>query len=535
MRLIAGNLIFFLVFTSFCWSQSGLNDCSGAVQICGDGAISSNANGTGIQEISALNACSSEEHNSLWLKIEITKSGSLGFNLIPTSSNISIDYDFFIYGPNASCDNLGFAIRCSTTNPNAAGSMSNHTGMNDTATDTSEGPGPDGNNFVKSLDVQVGDTYFIVIDRPIGNSPFELEWTGTATQGGSPFPQGPEANKPEDLQLCNARGTADFNVSSTQNQITTQNGTTTTYHESLAEAVDNTNSITGNYTSTAPVKTLYARVENDLTGCAEIVDFDLIINPGPQIALEYTLEKCDLDFSGNEIFELSQAVPDILQNLNPANFEAAYFENLSDAENGINAISPDYLSAGGMAYIKLWEKGNPDCYNISEITLKLNIPPQLESYSVVQPIVNANTNTVTLNFPLDTDYEYSLGSIDGPYQESTTFENVNSGFQPLYIRDKKACAIIQTEVAVLGYDNFFTPNNDGIHDRWQIKGIAEAAGPQNQIYIFDRYGKLLKKMKASEDGWNGTFNGKPLPTDDYWFRVGLKNGVEFNGHFTLKR
>src|SRR5690606_3477374 len=84
------------------------------------------------------------------------------------------------FGPNVSCGNIGQAIRCSTTNPEAAGQNNNFTGMNQTETDVSEGPGPNGNSFVQWLNVNAGETYFIVIDRPVGNSPFRLTWTGTA-------------------------------------------------------------------------------------------------------------------------------------------------------------------------------------------------------------------------------------------------------------------------------------------------------------------------------------------------------------------
>ena len=146
LLLIAGT-----IFNAI--AQGGVNDCSGAIKICGDGAISSNANGVGQQELNGKNNCSSQEHNSLWLEIEVTKEGSLGFDLIPTSSAMNIDYDFFIFGPNPSCGPLGNAIRCSTTNPIASNATTNHTGMNDLETDTSEGPGANGNNYVKSLDV----------------------------------------------------------------------------------------------------------------------------------------------------------------------------------------------------------------------------------------------------------------------------------------------------------------------------------------------------------------------------------------------
>ncbi|WP_395634167.1 T9SS type B sorting domain-containing protein, partial [Flavobacterium sp.] len=55
---------------------------------------------------------------------------------------------------------------------------------------------------------------------------------------------------------------------------------------------------------------------------------------------------------------------------------------------------------------------------------------------------------------------------------------------------------------------------------------------------FDRYGKLLKQLSASGDGWDGTYNGQPLPSTDYWFTVDYpENGLmkQFKAHFSLKR
>ena len=41
------------------------------------------------------------------------------------------------------------------------------------------------------------------------------------------------------------------------------------------------------------------------------------------------------------------------------------------------------------------------------------------------------------------------------------------------------------------------------------------------------------------EGWDGTFNGKPMPTSDYWFIVEYQDSAqlkkEFRAHFTLKR
>ena len=57
----------------------------------------------------------------------------------------------------------------------------------------------------------------------------------------------------------------------------------------------------------------------------------------------------------------------------------------------------------------------------------------------------------------------------------------------------------------------------------------------SRIYIFDRFGKLLKQILASGEGWNGYFNNQMMPSSDYWFVLELTNGKTIKGHFSLKR
>ncbi|MEP2747642.1 MAG: T9SS type B sorting domain-containing protein [Nonlabens ulvanivorans] len=59
--------------------------------------------------------------------------------------------------------------------------------------------------------------------------------------------------------------------------------------------------------------------------------------------------------------------------------------------------------------------------------------------------------------------------------------------------------------------------------------------PDANIYIFDRYGKLIKQIDAQGIGWDGTYNGNPMPSSDYWYLVELSDGRSFKGHFALKR
>lgn len=185
MKITLQHCLLFFVFVVSFSEVSRLyaqNDCTDAIVVCGNSGYENlEVSGAGIQELNGNNSCGSQENNSIWFDITVVSDGTLAFTLTPESAAITEDYDFFIYGPNVDCNNLGESIRCSTTNPQNAGLSSNLTGLSTTETDTSEGPGPDGNSFVSAIEVSSGDRFFLVVDRPIGSSNFSLEWTGTAT------------------------------------------------------------------------------------------------------------------------------------------------------------------------------------------------------------------------------------------------------------------------------------------------------------------------------------------------------------------
>jgi len=152
-------LILLLLFGFTSYAQ---NDCPEAIIVCGDANYYDlEAIGIGdFPEINFNNACSSGENNSIWLKIQINQGGTLGFILTPEEDDLVIDFDFWLFGPIQDCNDIGTAIRCSTTNPIQAGLDYITTGMNETETDISEGPGPDGNAFVNWITVQDNEFYF---------------------------------------------------------------------------------------------------------------------------------------------------------------------------------------------------------------------------------------------------------------------------------------------------------------------------------------------------------------------------------------
>ncbi len=146
-----------------------------------------------------------------------------------------------------------------------------------------------------------------------------------------------------------------------------------------------------------------------------------------------------------------------------------------------------------------------------------------------------DNNTATINATGIGTYIYSLGEEYGAYQTENFFDNLPMGFHTVYVRDEKGCGTREELISILGVPNFFTPNGDGINDHWNIAGANAKYFSKTVIMIYDRTGKLVKQITPKTLGWDGTYNGEKLPSDDYWYSVLLENGKMYKGHFSLKR
>ena len=133
------------------------------------------------------------------------------------------------------------------------------------------------------------------------------------------------------------------------------------------------------------------------------------------------------------------------------------------------------------------------------------------------------------------DYEFQIDN--GAFQTSNVFYDVASGVHTIIIKDTKGdCNRLNLVAHVIKYPNYFTPNGDGYHETWNIADLDFQ--PDATLYIYDRYGKFLKQLKTNGPGWDGNYNGNPLPSTDYWFQVFYElNGTsrEFKSHFSMKR
>ena len=137
------------------------------------------------------------------------------------------------------------------------------------------------------------------------------------------------------------------------------------------------------------------------------------------------------------------------------------------------------------------------------------------------------------------DYEYSVISSNGPYQASNVFNDVAEETSTIFVRDRNGCGIAEYNIESLvikkGFPTFFTPNNDGFNDYWQYVPKEDDNFQLEVIYIYDRFGKLMKSLNPQSQGWTGDFDGYELPNSDYWFLAVTTDGNDIRGHFSLRR
>ena len=301
------------------------------------------------------------------------------------------------------------------------------------------------------------------------------------------------------------------------------------YFSSFTDADSGVNPIPNIYENLTNPQTIYARVDDNSTSnsiCYDVTSLTLRVELLPNYDLDDSYVLC-VNSNGTEV----NGPPILDTGLSNTNYT---FEWSLDGAIISGETNSSLIPTQGGVYQVIVTNNSTQCQ-------KIDIAEVIES---APPIVSANviTDAFAENDIIEAtatgfgDYEFSLDF--GLWQDSGTFENVSGGEHTVTARDKVGCGLSSIKVMVIDYPLYFTPNGDSINDTWKIKGL----GSQNnaKIFIFDRYGKLLKQLDPYGNGWNGTFNGALLPASDYWFTViynesGSGERKEFSSHFSLKR
>lgn len=267
--------------------------------------------------------------------------------------------------------------------------------------------------------------------------------------------------------------------------------------------------------------------------------FEITITGPPDVEQIPDLEVC-LNQGESHTFDFGEI--DIANGSNVVTFHLTQ-EGAENNENPLTTYSTDESTT-------IWariEDGN-GCFVLRNFDLIINLTPEFSIDETVEIFFGNSTN---LEVQTDSGniinwYENEFDTT--PISTGNPFTTLNLTEDAIYWVEavsEEGCVSERTEIiiTVVSYPLFFTPNGDGYNDYWSLSIINNLTSIEIQnIFIFDRYGKLIKKLKPNGK-WDGTYNGNNMPSNDYWFKLEytqfLSNGKVqekvFSNHFTLKR
>ena len=576
-------------------------DCVDAVPICSNTPINGGTNGFGTDDFNgaASSGCLEQtttgaiESNSAWYRFRTAEAGQLGFNIGHSSDE---DWDFALYRA-TDCSNLGDPVRCNffdnSENTSFIGVGEDPTGDLDSV------------HYEDWLQVEAGEDYYLFINNFSNvNSGFSIQFTGNiwvdhpnsaldctiinnllgppiaacegdnivldaTTVGATNYEWYSDSGS--GYQLIAGANTATYDVQSTgQYRVVVTTSTenivsdvqvgfnevpvtgaltdeTFCQEANMAFNLNDKNSEALNGTDPDDFVVSYHSSQADADAGNHPLEKQYIPTGGLETIFVRTTSLSNPEcYDASQSFTLNAIETPILS----FSDQAVICESVGSLEIGETNSNPNYtyqwstgeqtpsisVSESGQYTLTVTNQSNGTlCETSRTVFVEVSTMPQISSVDIEDLSVN---NTVTINTENNGMYEYSIDG--GDFQVSNVFEGVPPGVHTVRMQDPYGCGIVEEDIVVVGYLAIFSPNGDVMNETWQIEGLSTLNSPI--VTIYDRYGKLIKQMNEFDPGWDGSFQGKPLPSTDYWFKLSY---VDDNGnrtfakhiqsHFSLRR
>ena len=318
-----------------------------------------------------------------------------------------------------------------------------------------------------------------------------------------------------------------------------------TFHANAADASTGDSQLNSPYTNSTTTETIYVRIQNKETLCInDTASFELIINPLPDFIVETPQILCLNNLPLNIIVESPRDVYSyVWENENGDIISTE--DNADIREGGIYSVTA--TSTNGT----LCERSETIVINESDTaTLDMSFITIVDESNDIGIRNNSSIFIDTITNDLGPgEYQFAIINTDDDmrtpfagFQEEPLFENLEGGVYQIIVTDINGCSPDTTLlVSVIQFPKFLTPNDDGDNDVWEVKGANKLFYRDASINIFNRYGKLVAQLEIDGQGWDGTYNGKTLSSDDYWYSIQLiptdesKPPVLKKGNFSLVR
>ncbi|MDR1876506.1 MAG: choice-of-anchor L domain-containing protein [Flavobacteriaceae bacterium] len=340
------------------------------------------------------------------------------------------------------------------------------------------------------------------------------------------------------------------------------------------------------YQNSANPESVFAKLTNQY-GCHAVAEVHLTANPA-SISEVASLSECDKEKNGTAAFNLEANFPNV-----------KFFPSLSKLELGEDPIPPYFVTANTTIYGILYGSNVCGIIEVTLVVLPYaspNIEEEItvcpDSISVEKPLIltalagfssylwstgsteeyisitETGTYSVQISTPDGCSFtqtffvknslvpiiteilvdgstleaqtdgkgnaEFSLDEIH--WQKSPVFAQLPSGTYTIYIRNADSKCLGKAKQAVIFFiPNFFSPNDDGSNDYWNISGFD--VYPEATVKVFNQSGKLVVDEKPNGEPfqWDGTYNKRILPQGAYWYVIKLNNLLTLTGWVAIKK
>jgi gliding motility-associated-like protein len=312
----------------------------------------------------------------------------------------------------------------------------------------------------------------------------------------------------------------------TRNELNIPTTNTVKFYPTYVDAQTNLNELKNiiRYKSSS----IYIKIKEPNLGCGGIATVNLIVNPEPIINLQDIYTIC----------YKPSVKPPVIISVNTSN-DAYHWK---DSSGTILSTKKDFIlnSLGEFSLTVYKTENGLLCSNFKKFKV---INPDVPVFSNIDVNTEDETNNIVdVLIDGNSNYEFSLDNTTFlGNSTSYTFTHVNPGLRTIYIRDINNCEqATQTNVTVIGFKKYFTPNGDNNNDFWNVDGLTASHFKSVKIFIFNRYGIIVGSITDfNSQGWDGTYNGKILASNNYWFTAEIIDSkdqlIKESGNFSLIR
>lgn len=218
--------------------------------------------------------------------------------------------------------------------------------------------------------------------------------------------------------------------------------------------------------------------------------------------------------------------------------------NFGDGTSAADSLPQPHMYMPGNYTVTL-EAANDICSTTASKTIRVLHSP-VAAFSV-SPIINTPVQLSSALFQFTNAsqnanrYLWRFSNTDSASSQNPVhiFTSTGNYYVNLYAYNSLHCVdsvthgpLVVIADVPLQIPNAFSPNGDGINDKWLISGLQ--GNVNNSVNVFNRWGQLVFTSIGYNKPWDGSYKGKTLPVDTYYYIINVNN-KSYNGSVMLLR